>query len=59
VDDGQIKSDEEPLTVGTAGVDEGINVETVPDLKAEQARLDAEMDSQYGGQTCEDRLRPQ
>jgi hypothetical protein len=59
VDDGQIESDTEPLTdVGTAGVDDGINVDTVPDLEEKQARLDAEMDSQYGGRTREHGLRP-
>jgi hypothetical protein len=39
-------------------VDDGINLETVPDLEAEQARVDAEMDRQYGGRMREHRLRP-
>jgi hypothetical protein len=57
--DGQIESNDKKVTdVGTAGGDDGINVETVPDPEAEQARLDAEMDSQYGERTQEHKPCP-
>lgn len=57
--DDQIESDNQTVTdLRSAGVDDRINVETVPDPEAEQARLDAEMDSQYGEQMQEHKLHP-